>query len=129
MACLSDDPGAESFHVVCYHADLDPFMTRGRELRRQGMDRVEIAAIRAREIEEGKLSMPAHPAALYSLSGPEECHNAEASTLCESTRLYVVYIPYATAESTGLTTDATRGVPWLMDSGKPWTQIMMIPPE
>jgi hypothetical protein len=129
MICLSDDPGAQGFHVACYHADLDPFMARGRELRKQGLDRVEIAETRAREIEEGRLSMPAHPTALYSLSGPEGCYNAETSSLCESTRLYVVYVPYATPESIGLSTDATRGVPWLMDPGKPWSHIMMIPPE
>jgi len=74
--------------------------------------------------------MPEHPSALYSISGPDGCYDASTEALCdEAGRLYVVYIPYATAESTGLSTDATRGAPWLMADGKPWAHIMMIPPE
>jgi len=40
--------------------------------------------------------------------------------------LYVIYIPYATVESTGLATSpVSEGAPWLMDAGKPWAHIMV----
>lgn len=129
IVCLSDDPSRDGFHVACYHRELDPFMARGRELRKLGKERAEIMEIREREIEEGALTLPTHPAALYTLSGPEGCYDRTTSTLCEARRLYVVYVPYATQESTGLSTDAAKGVPWLMDPGKPWAHIMMVPPE
>jgi len=130
MMCLADDPSREDFHVACYHRDLDPFMARGRELRREGKERMEVSDMREAEIAAGSLSIPEHPSALYSISGPEGCYDAATGTLCEDARrLYVVYIPYATAETTGLSTDATHGVPWLMAEGKPWAHIMMMPPE
>lgn len=129
MICLTDDPVREGFHVACYHRDLEPFMARGRELRHLGKERDEVVETRGAEIAAGKLSMPTHPSALYSVSGPDGCYNAETMTLCEARRLYVVYVPYATSETTGLSTDATRGVPWLMEAGKPWAHIMMVPPE
>lgn len=127
MICLADDPAKKGFHVACYHRDLDPFMARGRTLRRTGKERAEVVETRAREIAEGTLSMPAHPSALYTMSGPDGCYDETAKTACH--RLYVVYIPYATSESTGLSTDATQGVPWLMEAGKPWAHIMMVSPE
>lgn len=129
MICLADDPSREGFHVACYHKDLDPFMARGRELRRLGKERAEVVETRGKEIAEGSLMMPPHPSALYSISGPDGCFDTTTKTLCDAQRLYVVYIPYATSETTGLSTDATRGVPWLMEAGKPWAHIMMTPPE
>lgn len=129
MICLTDDPEHEDFHVACYHQDLEPFMARGRELRRMGKERAEIVETRGKEIAAGTLSMPTHPSALYSVSGPDGCYDAATKTLCDARRLYVVYIPYATSETTGLSTDATRGVPWLMEPGKPWAHIMMAPSE
>ena len=32
FVCLADDPKKEDIGVSCYHADLDPFMERGRIL-------------------------------------------------------------------------------------------------
>jgi hypothetical protein len=95
-----------------------------------GKERAEVTEAREHEIASGTLSMPGHPSALYSISGPDGCFDAATGELCEDAgRLYVIYIPYATAESTGLSTDATKGVPWLMNPGKPWAHIMMVPPE
>lgn len=127
MICVADNPATDGFHSACYHKELEPFMARGRELKQQGKDRDEIVEIREREIESGDLSMPATPAALYSVTGEEGCYDGAAGTLCDAVRLYVVYVPFATAESTGLSTTATRGSPWLMNPGKPWAHIMMIP--
>src|SRR5687767_1023137 len=35
LICLADDPNQPEFSVACYHRDLDPFMQRGRDLRKQ----------------------------------------------------------------------------------------------
>ena len=35
MICLASDPTKTAFNVACYHKDLEPFMARGRELRRR----------------------------------------------------------------------------------------------
>src|SRR6266705_383782 len=34
MICLASNPKEEQFHVACYHRSLEPFMARGRALRR-----------------------------------------------------------------------------------------------
>src|SRR5262245_12797602 len=36
MICLADDPSAASWHVACYHKDLEPFMAMGRDLEALG---------------------------------------------------------------------------------------------
>ena len=42
---------------------------------------------------------------------------------------WVVYVPYATPESTGLSTTAVSGGPWLMYPGTPGAHIMISPPK
>src|SRR4051794_4564448 len=42
MICLADDPNQPGLSVACYHKDLEPFMQRGRELRKLGKDFKEI---------------------------------------------------------------------------------------
>lgn len=126
MICLGDDPGAEGWHVVCYHVDLEPFMARGRQLRAQGIDdRVRIDSIRGVEIESGKLPFPDHPAALYSWFGDASSFNAETGEAERAQGLYVIYMPYATAEETGLTMESSRDRPWLMFPGKAWAHVMI----
>ena len=41
--------------------------------------------------------------------------------------LYVVYIPFSTAESTGLSATPARGTPWIMFAGTPKAHIMFTP--
>lgn len=128
LICLADDPSDSRFHVACYHASLEPFMARGRELRAEGKARNEVQATRLEEAESGKLTMPDHPAALYSLTGPEGSFDPATGTVEGASPLYVVYMPYATEETTGLSTSpAGPGAPWIMDPGKPWAHIMVIP--
>ncbi len=129
MICLSDQPGDDRFHVACYHKSLEPFMARGRKLKAEGLSQDEIQATREEEIEAGTLPMPDHPAVLYSLTGPSDSYNAETKEVVGASPLYVVYTPYATAETTGLPESAPRGQPWLMNPGKPWAHIMLIPPS
>jgi hypothetical protein len=125
MICLADDPGNRRFHVACYHDSLEPFMARGRELRREGHDREEVASIRRSEIESGSLAFPSGPVALYSLTGDYESIVIDDDVVRGATRLHVVYLPYATLEDTGLPARAPQGQPWLMDPGEPWAHMMM----
>ena len=125
MTCLADDPTREGFHAACYHRDLEPFMARGRELRAEGMTRPEIDSIRLAEIEAGTLEMPSQPTALYSLSSDHEAWDAAAGMPADASGLYVIYLPYATAESSGISVQPARDRPWLMYPGKPWAHVMI----
>jgi len=126
MTCLADNPEDNQFHVACYHNDLEPFMERGRELKAEGHSTEEVREIRQREIENGTLSMPEKPMSLYSLTGGADAWDYTTNTLKSARPLYVVYVPYATVETTGISTSpASEGAPWLMDSGKPWAHIMI----
>lgn len=126
LICLADDPTDDRFHVACYHKDLEPFMKRGRELRAKGHPGEEVVEIRREEIESGELYMPEHPTTLYSLTGEADGWDYSTDTLREARPLYVVYIPYATVEETGLASrPVSEGAPWLMDAGTPWAHIMV----
>ncbi len=129
LVCLADDPADDRFHVACYHAALEPFMARGRELRRQGVERDELVRIRGEEIAAGKLSFPSGPAALYSLTGPAGSFDADSQAVRGGSRAYAIYLAYATAESTGLpTSPITDTGPWLMAAGEPWAHVMVVQP-
>ena len=126
LICLADKPSDTRFSVACYHKDLEPFMARGRELEAQGItgnDRNE--KYRWKEIKEGKLPMPKEPRILYVLSG--KGYDAASGTVTSGSLRWVLYYPFATAETTGLSTKPKRGEPWLMDAGTPGAHIMMTP--
>lgn len=123
LVCLADDPTDDGFHVACYHEAMAPFMRRGRELRRQGVTAVD--SVRQAEIENGSLSYPDQPTTLYNLSGT---YDPASNEVGDASRLHVVYVPYATAESTGLPTRPGGG-PWLMEPGQPWAHIMISNPQ
>ena len=128
MTCLADDPSDDRFHVACYHASLEPFMERGRALRKEGKTRDEVERIRQEEAEAGALKMPEQAAALYSLTGPPDSFDEATQSAPGASPLYVVYIPFATEASTGLTkSPLAPGAPWIMNPGKPWAHIMIVP--
>jgi hypothetical protein len=127
MTCLADNPADSTFHVACYHDSLEPFMARGRALRAEGVTGGQVDSVRFREIREGKLAMPATPAALRSLSGGAGAWNADSNTVREGRALYVVYIPFATTESTGISSVPAPNQPWLMFPGTPKAHIMFVP--
>ncbi|GAB5518495.1 MAG: hypothetical protein RhofKO_07460 [Rhodothermales bacterium] len=130
LLCLADNPSDERLHVVCYQRDLEPFMKRGRELSAEGKNRAESRAQRKAEIEAGTLTIPEQPSALYSLTGELNTYDATTGAIDGASPLYVVYIPYATPETTGLSTSAPGpGAPWIMDAGEPWAHIMIVPPR
>lgn len=123
MTCLARDPKAPRFHVACYHASMEPFMARGRELRAQGVtNAAEIDSSRFREVKSGKIVMPKYPAALYSLT--DGAFDPKTGTAPGAKHLYVVYVPYATSESTGLSAKPNGNQPWIMFPGTPKAHIM-----
>jgi len=126
MICLADDPAAASWHVACYHRDLDPFMRMGRELEARGAPRQAIDSARMAAVQSGALKMPDGPRMLYNLFAPGDSVDASTGVARGPVALHVVYIPYATPESTGLPTRPGGGLPWLMYPGKPWAHIMIM---
>ena len=125
MICLADDPKATQFHVACYHESMEPFMARGRELRASGISGTQVDTVRFREAKSGRLKVPNHPASLYSLTGG--AFDPATKTAPGARWLYVVYVPYATAASTGLSEKPQEGAPWLMFPGTPKAHIMFVP--
>src|SRR5205085_5688556 len=63
--CLADDPQQAGFSVACYHRDLEPFMARGRSLRKEGKGSQDIFNLREQEVKSGKLVMPKQPTTLF----------------------------------------------------------------
>lgn len=128
FVCLADDPKKEDIGVSCYHAELDPFMERGRKLGKEGKNQKEISDIREKEVKGGQLKMPKQPSTLYVLSGTKDNYDAATGALKNSYLRYVIYIPYATAESTGLPLKPDMpGMPWIMDPGTHRAHIMINP--
>lgn len=125
LICLADDPAEKSFSVACYHKDLEPFMARGRELAKdkKGKERHEV---RWKEVDDGKIPMPREARMLYVLTGSG--YDAAKGEVTDAYLRWVVYTPYATPESTGLST--TPGTaPWLMYPGTAGAHIMISPPK
>lgn len=128
LICLADDPEFEGIKVVCYADKLEPFMARGRELSAKGKSEIEKRKIRKQEVEAGTLKMPDSPSTMYVFSGAAENYNASTGELENGKFRYVVYIPFATAESTGLPLKPDNpGMPWLMDPGTHRAHIMISP--
>jgi hypothetical protein len=128
FVCLADDPKKEDINVSCYPAILDPFMERGRMLAKEGKNPKEIFEIREKEVKEGKLAMPKQSSTLYVLSGSKDNYDGATGELKNSYLRYVVYIPFATPESTGLPLKPDMpGMPWIMDPGTHRAHIMINP--
>jgi hypothetical protein len=125
MTCLAHNPNERSFHVACYHNSLEPFMARGRALRDQGVKDPQVDTVRFAEAKSGKLKLPSGPASLYQLFGGT--FDPKLGTVTGAQALYVVYIPYATGATTGLSERPIEGGPWLMYPGTPKAHIMYTP--
>ena len=126
MTCLAPDPKRSNFHVACYHESMEPFMLRGRELRAVGTKEDSVDVIRFAEAKAGKIVMPKLPASLYSLTGKLGSFDPATGEAKEARRLFVVYVPYATAGTTGLSTAPKAAEPWLMFPGTPKAHIMFV---
>jgi len=126
MVCLATDPSETRWHVACYHKDLEPFMALGRQLEATGTSRGEVDSLRFEAIKAGKIKMPEGPRMLYNLYAPADSVDSATGLARGAAGLQVVYIPYATPESTGLSASPGGGLPWLMYPGKPWAHIMIM---
>ena len=130
FVCIADDPKQKGISVSCYHKDLEPFMARGRALKAQGKNSQDIFKIREAEAKSGKLRMPKQAANLQVFTADEENYNSATGEVTKGHYRYVVYIPWATAASTGLPTKPeTPGMPWIMDPGTHRAHIMIDPPS
>lgn len=130
LICLAPDPEAERFNAACYHESMEPYMARGRELRVEGVgDAGERNRIRWEEADAGTLAMPEMPASLYVLAGDADVWNPATGEVNGAFLRYVVYTPWATGASTGLSEVPITGAPWIMFPGTPGAHIMITPPR
>jgi hypothetical protein len=127
LICVANDPSSNSFSVACYHRDLDPYMARGRELLAQKVTGQKRNEIRWKEVAEGKLSLPREARTLYILTGTG--FDSTNGKVKDAYLRWVIYLPFATPESTGLSTKASESAPWLMFPGTPGAHIMINPPK
>ncbi len=127
LICLANDPNKTAFSVACYHKDLEPYMARGRELTAQRVPGQKRNEIRWQEVAEGKLSLPREPRTLYVLTGAG--FDAGSGKVTDAYLRWVIYLPFATPESTGLSTKPSDGAPWLMYPGTAGAHIMINPPK
>lgn len=123
FVCLASNPANERFSSSCYHASLEPYFARGRELDAEGADRNDRYRIRYEEMEAGTLPMPVMSATQYILDGTWDSETRTAT----ATVRWVIYVPNATAESTGLSERPQQGGPWIMSPGTPGAHIMITP--
>ena len=125
LICLGDDPKVKGVNVSAYHTDLEPFMARGRVLKSEGKTFQEIFDIREAEAKSGKVQMPKQPSTLYVYTADSWDPTAGPAN---GYLRYVIYIAYATSESTGLPLKPTfPGQPWIMDPGTHRAHIMISP--
>lgn len=127
LICLATDPTKTAFEAACYHKDLEPFMLRGRELLAQGVTGPKRNEIRFKEVEDGKLPMPREPRTLYVLTGTS--FDGASGKVQDPYLRWVIYVPFATPQSTGLSTKANESAPWLMSPGTAGAHIMISPPR
>jgi hypothetical protein len=127
MICLADDPAGKRFHVACYHKSLEPFMARGRELHALKKSKEAIDSTRANDVKRGAYSMPSKPAALYQYFASRDSVDVAKGAINGAQYLYVIYMPYATYATTGITENPLEGGPWVMNPGLPWAHVMVLP--
>ena len=127
LICLASDPAKSSLSVACYHRELEPYMARGRELLAQKVTGQQRNDVRWKEVAEGKLSLPREPRTLYVLTGTG--FDAASGKVTDSYLRWVIYVPFATTQSTGLSTKPSDSAPWLMSPGTAGAHIMINPPK
>jgi hypothetical protein len=127
LICLASDPAKSAISVACYHKELEPYMARGRQLLAQKVTGQQRNDIRWKEVADGKLSLPREPRTLYVLTGTG--FDAVSEKVTDPYLRWVIYVPYATPQSTGLSTKASDGAPWLMSPGTAGAHIMINPPK
>ena len=124
---LADNPNQDGFNAACYHKSLEPFIARGRALKAEGKTREEIFAIRKAEMKSGELKIISG-STLHIYFGAKTVYDAETSKVGGAQFRYVVYMPWATPESTGLPeSPIASNHPWIMNPGTHRAHIMISP--
>ena len=115
MICWADDPGLSddrgAFFVNCFPRSLEALENRRAEL---GADPDLLEILRS-EVENGRLEVP-EMAIRYTLRG----QSAEGAL-----PLAVLHVPFATAQSTGLSTEPDPFRPWLMSEATVMAHVML----
>lgn len=115
ITCQPDDPDSPGFAVWCYpkaHAD---YTRRWYELAAEGKPPSEVDEIIAAEIKAKTLEWP--PTVVnYNLRGP---------SLDTAVPLTVIFVPFATGDSLGVTEERQFNRPWLMRAGTAFAHIMI----
>jgi len=127
MVCLASDPAKATFEVDCYHKDLEPFMARGRELVAEKVTGAKRNEIRFKEVEDKKIAMPREARTLYVLTGAK--FDGATGKVENPYLRWVIYVPFATPQSTGLSAKGSESAPWLMYPGTAGAHIMISPPK
>ena len=124
---LVDNPNQDGFNAACYHKDLEPFMARGRALRAEGKTGQEIFAIREADMKSGQIKITPG-STLHIYYGAKTVYDPETSKVEGAQLRYVVYMPWATSESTGLPeAPMAPNHPWIMNPGTHRAHIMISP--
>ena len=124
---LADDPNKKGFSAACYHKDLEHFMARGRALKAEGKTPKEIFDIHEEEMKSGALNITTG-ATLHIYYGTKTAYDPKTSKVDGAKLRYVVYMPWATSESTGLPeAPFASNHPWIMNPGTHRAHIMISP--
>lgn len=115
LFCRADDPDTHGIAVWCYPASHDPYARRWYQLAAEGYAPAKVDEIITDEIKSGKLEWP-DVAVNYNLRGPS-LDNALLNT--------VVFIPFATGQSLGISEERSFDRPWLMYAGTAFAHIMI----
>lgn len=114
FVCESDRPGDARYQVRCFDAALTRFIRRRDELNAAGIQGEARWELMDAEVKTGILELPSGSIEV-SLKGRINASTGVADSL---TITHYIYLPFATPESTGLsTTDGGDGKPYLMDPG------------
>lgn len=115
LICQPDDPDAPGIAIWCYPTTHDAYARRWYQLAAEGKERAEVDSIVAEEIESGELEWP-NVAVNYNLRG---------GSIDNAVSLTVVYVPFATGDSIGITEKRDFHRPWLMRPGTVFAHIMI----
>lgn len=115
MFCRADDPDVRGIAVWCYPQSHHAYALRWYQLAAEGIAPGKVDEMITEEIQAGKLEWP-DVAVNYNLRGPS-LDNALLNT--------VVFIPFSTGESLGISEERSFDRPWLMSAGTAFSHIMI----
>jgi len=114
IICRADAP-TPGFTAWCYHKDLEAYATRAEQLATEGKSVEEMRDTLSAEVKAGKVQI-VQGGTEYEVTGP---------TPEQALPIMAIFLPNATAESTGLSTEPNNYRPWLMWAGTPVAHVML----